>query len=50
MTFAEWANAVLSNGLGNYDKAAAAALRACSYGRAPVARQPAWYPVRAATE
>jgi ATP/maltotriose-dependent transcriptional regulator MalT len=31
VTFAEWANAVLSNGLGNYDKAAAAALRACSY-------------------
>jgi DNA-binding CsgD family transcriptional regulator len=31
ITFAEWANAVLNNGLGNYDKAAAAALRACSF-------------------
>jgi DNA-binding CsgD family transcriptional regulator len=31
ITFAEWANAVLSNGLGHYDKAAAAAQRACSF-------------------
>jgi DNA-binding CsgD family transcriptional regulator len=31
VTFAECANAVLNNGLGNYDNAAAAAQRACSY-------------------
>jgi DNA-binding CsgD family transcriptional regulator len=31
ITFAEWANAVLSNGLGLYGKAAAAAQRACSF-------------------
>jgi DNA-binding CsgD family transcriptional regulator len=31
ITFAEWANAVLNNGLGHYDKAAAAAQRACSF-------------------
>ena len=31
ITFAEWANAVLNNGLGRYDKAAAAALHACDY-------------------
>jgi DNA-binding CsgD family transcriptional regulator len=31
ITFAEWANAVLNNGLGLYDKAAAAALHACDY-------------------
>jgi DNA-binding CsgD family transcriptional regulator len=31
ITFAEWANAVLNNGLGHYDKAAAAGQRACSY-------------------
>jgi hypothetical protein len=31
ITFAEWANAVLDNGLGKYDKAAAAAQRACSF-------------------
>jgi DNA-binding CsgD family transcriptional regulator len=31
ITFAEWANAVLSNGLGRYDNAAAAAQRACSF-------------------
>ena len=31
ITFAEWANAVLNNGLGHYDKAAAAALHACDY-------------------
>jgi DNA-binding CsgD family transcriptional regulator len=31
ITFAEWANALLSNGLGHYDKAAAAAQRACSF-------------------
>jgi DNA-binding CsgD family transcriptional regulator len=31
VTFAEWANAVLNNGLGRYDKAAAAARRACDY-------------------
>jgi DNA-binding CsgD family transcriptional regulator len=32
ITFAEWANALLSNGLGNSAKAAAAAQRACSFG------------------
>ena len=31
ITFAEWANAVLGNGLGRYDKAAEAALHACDY-------------------
>ena len=31
ITFAEWANAALNNGLGNYGKAVAAAQRACSY-------------------
>jgi DNA-binding CsgD family transcriptional regulator len=31
ITFAEWANAVLNNGLGNYDKAAAAAQHACDF-------------------
>jgi len=31
ITFAEWANAVLNNGLGRYDKAAEAALHACDY-------------------
>ncbi len=31
ITFAEWANAVLNNGLGRYHEAAAAAQRACSY-------------------
>jgi tetratricopeptide (TPR) repeat protein len=31
ITFAEWANALLNNGLGHHDKAAAAAQRACSY-------------------
>ena len=31
ITFAEWASAVLNNGLGRYDKAAAAALHACDY-------------------
>ena len=31
VTFAEWANAVLNNGLGRYDKAMAAGLRATSY-------------------
>jgi DNA-binding CsgD family transcriptional regulator len=31
ITFAEWAGAVLNNGLGHYAKAAAAAQRACSY-------------------
>lgn len=31
ITFAEWANAVLNNGLGRYDEAAAAAQRACSF-------------------
>jgi DNA-binding CsgD family transcriptional regulator len=31
ITFAEWAKAVLSNGLGRYHEAAAAARRACSY-------------------
>ena len=31
ITFAEWANAVLNNGLGRYHMAAAAAQRACSY-------------------
>jgi DNA-binding CsgD family transcriptional regulator len=31
ITFAEWANAVLNNGLGHYGKAAAAAQRACSF-------------------
>jgi len=31
ITFAEWANALLNNGLGDYRKAAAAAQRACSY-------------------
>ncbi len=32
ITFAEWSSAVLNNGLGRYDKAAAAAQHACSYG------------------
>jgi DNA-binding CsgD family transcriptional regulator len=31
ITFAEWANALLNNGLGQYDKAAEAALHACDY-------------------
>ncbi|MGI5422085.1 AAA family ATPase [Actinomadura luteofluorescens] len=31
ITFAEWANAMLNNGLGRYDKAAAAAQRACAF-------------------
>jgi DNA-binding CsgD family transcriptional regulator len=31
ITFAEWANATLHNGLGNYDKAMAAALHATAY-------------------
>jgi len=31
ITFAEWANAVLNNGLGRYDMAAAAAQHACDY-------------------
>jgi DNA-binding CsgD family transcriptional regulator len=31
ITFAQWANAVLNNGLGRYDEAAAAALHACDY-------------------
>jgi hypothetical protein len=31
ITFAEWANAALNNGLGHYDKAAAAAQRASSF-------------------
>ena len=31
ITFAEWANAVLNNGLGHYDKAAAAGRRATAY-------------------
>ena len=31
ITFAEWANAVLNNGLGHYDKAMAAAQRATAY-------------------
>jgi DNA-binding CsgD family transcriptional regulator len=31
ITFAEWANAVLNNGLGRYEEAAAAALHACDY-------------------
>jgi DNA-binding CsgD family transcriptional regulator len=31
ITFAEWADAVLNNGLGHYGKAAAAAQRACSF-------------------
>jgi len=31
ITFAEWANAVLNNGLGRYDQAAAAARHACDY-------------------
>lgn len=31
ITFAEWANAVLGNGLGHYDDAAAAARRACGF-------------------
>jgi hypothetical protein len=31
ITFAEWAKALLNNGLGQYHKAAAAAQRACSY-------------------
>ena len=35
ITFAEWANAVLNNGLGHYGKALAAAQRACSLRRRP---------------
>jgi DNA-binding CsgD family transcriptional regulator len=31
ITFAQWANAVLNNGLGRYDRAAAAALHACDF-------------------
>ncbi|NDU72102.1 AAA family ATPase [Actinomadura sp. DSM 109109] len=31
ITFAEWANAMLNNGLGHYDQAAAAAQRACAF-------------------
>jgi DNA-binding CsgD family transcriptional regulator len=31
ITFAEWANAVLNNGLGHYDRAAAAGQRACRF-------------------
>jgi DNA-binding CsgD family transcriptional regulator len=31
ITFAQWANATLNNGLGNYGKAAAAAQHACGY-------------------
>jgi DNA-binding CsgD family transcriptional regulator len=31
ITFAQWAKAMLSNGLGHYDRAAAAAQRACNY-------------------
>jgi DNA-binding CsgD family transcriptional regulator len=31
ITFAQWANATLNNGLGRYDRAAAAALHACDY-------------------
>jgi len=33
ISFAEWANVELHNGLGNYDKAVAAGLRATSYGK-----------------
>jgi hypothetical protein len=31
ITFAQWARAILNNGLGHYDAAAAAAQHACSY-------------------
>jgi DNA-binding CsgD family transcriptional regulator len=31
ITFAQWANATLNNGLGRYDRAAAAALHSCDY-------------------
>ncbi|WP_433297424.1 ATP-binding protein [Pseudonocardia sp. CA-142604] len=37
ITFAEWANAMLSNGLGHYDKAAAAGRRATAYDKEPAA-------------
>ncbi|WP_433502758.1 AAA family ATPase [Pseudonocardia halophobica] len=35
ITFAEWANAALNNGLGRYDEAAAAGRRAIAYGNDP---------------
>ncbi|MFF2129101.1 AAA family ATPase [Streptomyces olivochromogenes] len=35
VTYAEWANAALNNGLGHYDKAMAAGLRATAYGSDP---------------
>jgi DNA-binding CsgD family transcriptional regulator len=35
ITFAEWANATLNNGLGRYDKAMAAGLRAVAYDKDP---------------
>jgi DNA-binding CsgD family transcriptional regulator len=37
ITFAEWANAALNNGLGHYDKAAAAGRRATAYDKEPAA-------------
>jgi ATP/maltotriose-dependent transcriptional regulator MalT len=37
ITFAEWASAMLHNGLGHYDKAAAAGRRATAYDREPAA-------------
>ncbi|MCH6166341.1 ATP-binding protein [Pseudonocardia alaniniphila] len=37
ITFAEWANATLNNGLGHYDKAAAAGRRATAYDKEPAA-------------
>ncbi|MGW0729602.1 AAA family ATPase [Streptomyces mirabilis] len=35
ITYAEWANAALNNGLGHYDRAMAAGLRATAYGNDP---------------
>jgi DNA-binding CsgD family transcriptional regulator len=37
ITFAEWANAMLHNGLGHYDKAAGAGRRATAYDKEPAA-------------
>ncbi|GAA1295317.1 LuxR family transcriptional regulator [Pseudonocardia aurantiaca] len=37
ITFAEWANAVVNNGLGHYEKAAAAGRRATAYDKEPAA-------------
>ncbi len=37
ITFAEWANAALNNGLGRYDEAAAAGRRATAYDKEPAA-------------